>query len=365
MAKSKYYNLTEIKKKKAHINLIFGERSNGKTTACLMEGIRTAVKNDGSFAIVRRWRDDFTQNRAASMFNAIVQMGFIKKETGGEFTDVEYSSGRWYFAKYDEDLKQTVRSEKPFCYAFALSTMEHDKSTSFPDVKIIVFDECITRKSYLADEFVIWMNTVSTIVRDRSDVTIYMIGNTVTEYCPYFDEMGLDRIKEMVPGTIDVYEYGTSGLKVAVEYCENGRSKDSNIYFAFDNPKLNMITQGGWEIGSYPHAPCEWEKKDIIFSYFIEFGNKLFQADIVSLPGKVFTFIHKKTTPLRKENEDLIFSQRFDPRPNFRRKITKPSSEVEKKIAWFFAKEKVFYDTNRTGEAIRAYLLWCATDKQT
>ena len=140
-------------------------------------------------------------------------------------------------------------------FAFALTQMEHDKSTSYPDVTTIIFDEFLSRIGYLKDEFMLFMNVVSTIVRQRNDVTIYMLGNTVNKYCPYFTEMGLTHVDKMEPGTIDVYTYGESKLKVAVEYCKDhnidGRKSDS--YFAFDNPQLQMITNGVWEVALYPH----------------------------------------------------------------------------------------------------------------
>ncbi|MGC5276152.1 hypothetical protein ACPXAM_23725, partial [Escherichia coli] len=86
----------------------------------------------------------------------------------------------------------------------------------------------------------------------------YMLGNTVNKYCPYFAEMGLEHIPKMTQGTIDVYAYGNSDLTVAVEYCKSPDSKvkeASHKYFAFNNPKLEMITGGAWELNIYPHLP--------------------------------------------------------------------------------------------------------------
>ena len=65
----------------------------------------------------------------------------------------------------DEDLDRDIAQDEPFCYAFALSDMEHDKSTAYPRVNTIVFDEFLTRQIYLQDEFVVFMNVLSTIIR--------------------------------------------------------------------------------------------------------------------------------------------------------------------------------------------------------
>ena len=189
--------------------------------------------------------------------------------------------------------------------------MEHDKSTAYPKIRNILFDEFLSRTMYLTDEFVLLMNVFSTIIRQRTDVKIFMLGNTVNKYCPYFREMGLTNIKSMKPGQIDVYKYGDSGLQVAVEYTAETKSKESNVYFAFNNPRLQMITGGKWEIDIYPHSPCKFREKDIKFSYFIDFSDSLLQCDIVYKEGKYFTFIHPKTTPIKNKEKQLIYTTDF------------------------------------------------------
>src|SRR5699024_11620877 len=77
----------------------------------------------------------------------------------------------------------------------------------------------------LVNELVLFMNTVSTIVRRRTDVKIFMLGNTVNKYNPYFKEMGLNHANQMEQGTIDIYKYGKSPLTVAVERSEEHTSE--------------------------------------------------------------------------------------------------------------------------------------------
>ena len=187
-----------------------------------------------------------------------------------------------------------------------------------------------------------------------------MLGNTVNRHCPYFNEMGLRHVKEMKEGDIDIYRYGESDLTVAVEYTPtNKKGKASDFYFAFDNPKLSMITGGKWEIDVYPHCPVKYKPKDILFTYFIEFDGNLLQCEIVQKDDDIFTFIHPKTTELQNPETDLIYSPEFSSRPNWKRKITKPQTEREKKIAYFYINDKVFYSDNETGEIVRNYLIWC------
>lgn len=339
--------------------MIFGERSNGKTYAVLDYAIDNYSKGKGQLAIIRRWDEDFKGKRGKTMFDALESNNEIAKKTGGEWTSIYYYASKWYFAKYDEEGNRTIADE-PFAFAFSITQMEHDKSTSYPNVTTILFDEFLTRTAYLPDEFVLFMNVISTIVRSRTNVKIFMLGNTVNKYCPYFKEMGLKHIKEMSPGDIDVYTYGQSDLKVAVEYTlPNKQGKESDFYFAFDNPKLHMITGGAWEVDIYPHCPLKYKPNEIMFRYFIIFSDELLECEIVLHEEHTFTFIHKRTKELRTPEKELIFTTEASPLPNHRMHITKPHDKIGKKIAKYFIEEKVFYSDNEVGEIVRNYLVWC------
>lgn len=356
----KYYTLDNILKYKAQYNIIFGERSNGKSYAFLKYAIERYCKYGEQFAYIRRFREDFRGKRGQSLFTPLENDGVIEKNTKGLFDHVSYYAGKWTLSKYDEKLDRNVPAPEPCGYAFALSEMEHDKSTSYPLVVNVCFDEFLTRQFYLVDEFVIFMNTLSTIIRHRDNVRIFMLGNTVNKYCPYFREMGLTNVVEMQENTIDLYKYGDSELRVAVERTGNlNKSKPSDIYFAFNNPKLTMITGGVWEMARYPHKPCDFDRADILYKFFIDFNEELLQCEIVQKDNSCFIFIHRKTTPLKNENEDLIFTEHYDMRPNHIRNMLKAPLKICKSIHRFFLLDQVFYQDNEVGEVVRNYLMWC------
>ena len=191
-----------------------------------------------------------------------------------------------------------------------------------------------------------------------------MAGNTVNQYCPYFTEMGLTHIKEMDKGAIEVYKYGDSKLRVAVEYADSisNKGKPSDIYFAFDNPKLTMITGGSWEMAMYPHLPVKYKPNNVIFTYFMRFNDELLQCEIVYVNNTVFIYIHRKSTPIQNEDKDIIYELEYDNRPNHIRNIRHCSLPINKKIGQFFADNKVFYQDNEVGEIVRNYLIQCGHD---
>ena len=360
----KFYSLKPILEKNATYSMVIGERSNGKTYSVLEYAITRYCQGKGQLAIVRRWREDFTGQLGQQMFGAFQRSGLIEKLSNNVYNAIYYWSSRWYLCFIDDDGNRTAKDDTPLAFGFALSSAEHYKSTSYPDITTVLFDEFITPASrpYIPDEFVLFTNVLSTIIRQRNNVKIFMLGNTVNKYCPYFNEMGLKHVREMEQGTIDVYTYGESKLTVAVEYCApTKKGKSSDKYFAFDNPKLRMITTGGWEIDVYPHIPCKYKPKDVVLHYYINFDRQWLHCEIVSVGNNLFTFVHPKTTDLSDYDADhvIIYSQTYDPRPNWRRKLTIATDEIDQTIARFYRADKVFFSDNDTGDVVMNYLKWC------
>ena len=357
--KTKYYSLKKILDTKATYNLIIGERSNGKTYAILKYGLERYIQHGEQMALVRRWDTDFRGKNGQTMFDGLESSGLISEMTGGEWTSVYYYGSRWYLCRYlDNGTRE--KQDIPFCYAFSINAGEHDKSTSYPYITTIFFDEFITRSAYIPNEFILFMNVCSTIIRDRDNVKIFMCANTVNKFCPYFGEMGLTHVQKMKQGDIDLYHYGDSTLTVAVEYCKTSKEgKASDVYFAFDNPKLSMITGGAWEIDIYPHSPYKYAPKDILLTYFIIFDRHTLQCEVINVEDSVYTYIHQKTGDIKNPDRDLIYTPDYDPRPNYRRNILKPTDNIGKRIALLFKTDKVFYQDNEIGEIVRNYLIWC------
>ena len=175
--------------------------------------------------------------------------------------------------------------------------------------------------------------------------------------------MGIRNIGKMQDGQIDVYEYGDSPLKVAVERTEamekRGKKK-SNVYFAFDNPKLRMNTSGAFEVSIYPHKPFDFEQRDIKYVYFICFNGETFQCEVIYKNKLWITFIHRKTTPIKQGEKGMIYKEEVEPGRNYSRNLLKPANGLQKRLAMFFVREKVFYQDNEVGESIHHYLSWCS-----
>lgn len=360
--KFRFYDIRHLIKDypDAHYYVVFGERSNGKTYSALSYALERYVKSGEQFAYVRRFGEDIRKKNLSNLFSGHAENGTIKEITDEKWTSVNYTTSKFYFEREEDDETYT-KSEEPVGFAFDLNSMEHYKSISFPKITTIIFDEFMSRSGYLPNEWILFVNTVSTIVRQRSNIKIILLGNTVNKVCPYFQEMGLSHIKEQKPGTVDVYEYGDSGLQVVCEYTESSAKrggKASDVYFAFDNPELKMITTGAWEIAIYPHLETKFAPKDVVANFFIDYTEELLHGEVVIKDEGAFIFLHPKTSPIKDESNDIVYTDRPNSRWNYRMCLTKHSDKLSLFIMKCLRENRIFYATNETGEVFRNYVMW-------
>ncbi len=148
-------------------NFIVGPRGGGKTYGAKKFGLDNFLKKDSQFFYVRRYD-----------------------------TELEKINQFWDdIAERYPDHELTVNSGKFLCdkeicgHYNALTKARVLKSTPFPKVTDIIFDEFIIDKKgyqrYLTDEVVSFLEMYSTIARLR-DVRVWFLSNALTMTNPYF-----------------------------------------------------------------------------------------------------------------------------------------------------------------------------------
>lgn len=364
MKNFKYYDIENLLEKypDAFYYVVFGERSNGKTYSALKHALKNYFERGEQFAYLRRYGEDIRKKHLSNLFAGHIENDLVKRMSHGEWSSIDYTGSRFRLVRTNDD-GSVEYSEEYIGFAFDLNSMEHYKSISFPKITTIIFDEFLSRQGYLPNEFMLFTNSLSTIIRLRKDIKIIMLGNTVNKYCPYFGEMGLTHIKDQKQGTVDVYTYGDTGLQVVVEYCSSGNErggKESDVYFAFDNPQLQMITTGAWEIAVYPHKPEDFKPMDVACNFIVEFDGEMLLGSIVSTGrGVPFVFLEPKTTPIQDENNDIIYGQTPSSQANRKIGFAKNRDSISQFILQSIRENHVFYATNEVGEIFRNYLIWC------
>lgn len=354
MATQKYYDIKPLLDLNAEYNIIMGERSNGKTYSVCKLIIENFLKT-GTFGVyIRRYADEILPSNIKGLFNPFD----IEKLSKGKYNKIMYRGKTFEIGTYDYDKDKWIHKE-PLCFTAALNTWENAKGPDRGVVGIILFDEFLTRRYYLANEFLSFQNVLSSFIRDRENVKIFMVGNTVSFYSPYFEEFELENIKEMKPGDLSCYSF-QNGTKIAVDYCESvGETKSSAKFFNFNSKKANMITTGKWEIPDYPHYGKSIDfVRDVVFKFYIMFDNDIICGNIVQKRNEVFLYFHAQTKELNEDDDLFIYS--IDKSADPRRCTTFRQGQLEPQrlINTLLAQSRIFFSTNKVGEIFNNYYKW-------
>lgn len=270
-------------------NIIIGQRSNGKTYSIVDNALDEFLKNGNPSVYLRRYDESITSTNIFKLCTPHIDDLIIMSD--GEWNNFEFKNKTFYLTQIDENGKK-IKTSKPFLYCVGLNSWEHKKGQDRGFVKYIIFDEFLTRDTYLNDEYIKFMNLLSSFIRDRVGTLIFMLGNTVNKFCPYFSKFKIN-MKDIKQGFIYNFKYGETTL--SLEYCKESTntSKVNKKYFDFPEKQLDMLKKGYWEISSYPHLYNgkldECSQLDYIYIHFSE--HVLRWELLQDFSGNVISFI--------------------------------------------------------------------------
>lgn len=357
---SRFYAYNRIMAIPAVYRMVIGQRSNGKTFGWCRMCLEHYLSDGLHSAYIRRLDTMIETKNLSTLFDPHIE--WIKKKTEGKYNAIVYRGGAFYLIKREETksggYEVIAKDSNPFCRAYSINTWETTKGPDRGQVWSICFDEFITKKFYLVNEFRDFQQLLSTIMRGRP-CEIFMLANTVSKSCLYFREMGIKHIREMSKGELDVYRIGQTSKQIAVEYSDNpGASEEVSEFFAFDNPELKMITSGDWEITMYRHAPPEMERRGKVqLSFFIEYDGLTLQGDLRLYDRFPIIFIHPKTTKIKDREKQIVFvSDQSDGNPLHQVSISATVTRAHEIILSLIKQKKTFFADNETGENFAAWM---------
>lgn len=354
-----FWNITPILKHKATYNIIYGQRGNGKTYGVCKKIIDEYLNTGTPSAYIRRLDEMIKPANIQLLFDP--HLDLIKKCTNGEYNCIIYRQHGFYLAFRDPETNlKLTQDPNPFCRTYSINTAETTKGQDAGPVKYIVFDEFITRSFYLTNEFILYQNLLSSIIRNRDGITIFMLANTVNKYCPYFREMGLTRIATQKPGTIDIYKVGKTKTKIAVEYCDKAAATAKiNHYFAFDNPELSMITAGAWEMSLYRHPPKGTATASAEFEFFVIFDTNVIRGAIYLHNDNPIIIFSPKTTEIKDYDNQLIYGDKIDStNPLHQTNLMYNETRAHQLIINLLKQHKTYFASNDVGEIVANWLKW-------
>lgn len=197
MAQFEWYDYRAIRSRNALISIVGGPRSIGKTYGLKNDAVDRAIKTGRQFMWVRRNLEELTLAKSG-FFDAIaLRYPGFEFRVEGQFGQVRTDGDRW---------RTIVRF-------MAVTVAHHAKGTEFPDVDLIVYDECFAPPGgrYLPGEVDRIRELWITVNRGRkgrdgrSRTRLYLLGNPLQLDNPYFLEWRFDSNSEWQKG------YGTGG----------------------------------------------------------------------------------------------------------------------------------------------------------
>lgn len=258
-----YYDPRPLLGKGGDINVIWGQRSNGKTYSYLKYALENFRNSGRTFVYVRRWAEDI----AVKNMNKLMSPLPITDIFGEEY-HIEFARGAFVLKCSDSNIEdQTIG------WAISLNQVAHTKSQTFTGAQVVILDEFLQLKSerVLRDEFDAWEQTLSTILRTTNDARIFILGNSVSKYSPYFTPYGIDpnQMKQGEIKEINLPNEEGQPTKVCAEYCAFNKKVGKRTSKYVRGSK--MAKTGEWEIeevANIPHAVNETATEKLLCSIF-------------------------------------------------------------------------------------------------
>ena len=290
MKKSIYYSLDRIKQTCSDINIIVGQRGNGKSYAVYKEALKLYKETGKRFCLIRRWKSDLVGYQTEQLFLPLqkeIEAIFGKGHT------VLYFRHKFYL------VNEAGEKLDFFGYTLSLSEASHTKSIPYVNVGMIVFDEFIqiSGEATLRDEKMKYETVVSTICRDKTDIVFYLLANTVSKFSWVFLYYGIliDSVKQGEIVTKELPLDSGDILRVSLEYCaENKSIGDKTAKYTTSK----MTSKGLWEIpetDSIPTVKGEIVKDRLLFTVYD------YEADII-----IGCFLRTSKWSTLEINEDTL-----------------------------------------------------------
>lgn len=238
-----------------------GGRSNGKTTGWQLQFVDDYFSYGDIFGkVVRKY--EFDPSVALQWFNQIVR-DYVKEVYHHELTAdrtnfylIPEEGEPDRYLPLEEGQRVPRLNMKLFGMQFNLALENDKKSHDFQFIKKLVFEEytLINQYDYLPKEVEHFASLLSTINRERDDLYVVFIGNTISKHNPYFDWLGINvNTLKLAPGEFrelvcSEYEDGARIFVEMIPTVYGDKIKCPRILRVGNN---TIATTGDWVISEY------------------------------------------------------------------------------------------------------------------
>ena len=194
-----FYNGNRLLSHDCRLHYVIGNRGCGKTYWFKKWCIKDFIKTGKQFVYLRRYSSELDEGKKERWADDIKH----------EFPDHEITiKGMTIFC-----------DKKPCGFFMTLSKALTMKSVPFPQVDKIIYDEFITsdkRRYYLKDEVREFLDLLSTLMRLKSGMRIFLLSNAISVSNPYFAFYKINKLNK---------EFTKVNKLTIIEYIDNPEYK--------------------------------------------------------------------------------------------------------------------------------------------
>lgn len=298
----------------ADIIILQGGRATGKSYTVKYKLLREAFKSiesDGlcheRFFYLRRYHDDTKDVYSQTYFDDID----IYTLTNGKYNAVVVYRHEIYYGNIEEN--GNITKEVLIGRVLSITKYVQYKSQVFKYFKRGVFEEFIS-DTYQSEEPTKIFNLLSTIFRNEKGV-LYMVGNNISRFNPYYREWALTNATAQKINTIDKYEIDDMIIKCWK--CPSGEGLNKMV-FGHAKQAVDGVT---YETKQFPHLQHEVEDYDIIYSCVLKHENFMYLMQLLRYNLSYTWYIQPKTTPVqegtrvisKEYNLNVYYTNKFSP----------------------------------------------------
>ena len=274
---------------------VYAGRNRAKSFDIAADALADAWYDGKEMCYVRR--NKATHEEIEAYFSDKVD--FIKDMTDGLRDRVVCGSGgRIYFGAttLDENGDVKIEQHEPIGKFMAVSVVSRTKSTQYPKIYNMIYEEVLTDEVYANNEPDKVLNLISTLKRHKQGFRVWLISNLVSVVNPYSKAWGLNLTRQK-PGTINLTKLylGTMDMQgeeeyllVASHYLEDkGDIKKAALIKGRNRVKTGIASNRWDEAHLYPHVPINFLKgldirpeETVIFEY----DDLLFKGTLLEVP---------------------------------------------------------------------------------
>lgn len=346
----------EFKPEEAEYHVFISTRSTGKTTNFLLVGMILNRMYGIQVPLIRQTDKMTAKQNMDRLTDVINTYRYVEKITDGEYNSTYYFAHKMHFVHIGEDGKVDKKSE-PFLQALDIAHHEIYKSTlNMPTGDFIIFDEFIS-KEYQNNEWIMFLDLLKTILRDRLTGKIVMLANTTDYYNQYLCELMIQDEALMMQEDKPFIKRTPKGTRIYCQLIGNRntvRAKVNTLYFGFENGKIASITGGSWSIDNYPHPEGDDDRKVLYKGQYLIYNGKVINLELCFSPTLGMHVIAHRASRLPNKGDTRIYT--IDTITSWRQKYKFGDLKLDKKFWMLYNSNKWYFDNNDTGYTVETYV---------